>query len=415
MSKLIFVNLPVSDLARATAFYEAVGAEKNEHFCDHTASCMVFSETIHAMLLTHDKFRQFTPEAIADATKTSEVLICLSADSRAAVDEMVGKAGAAGGVADPAPKQDYGFMYGRSFEDPDGHIWEAMWMDVAAAEAAMTPRGTGRCLSARKPEDADLGFEPRPRAVTAPDDADGGQKHERQLPGRVPAIQGGSQPAARSGNCAAPRHGEGGGGAARASARRDHPGGLPLPRGAARRLARRRAALRAVRAGKNSLAIYSFMFPRSPQDGRPGPSAGSASRLTLEESPCPSCTALLDQLDGAAEHVAQRLNFVVAAKTPLPRLLAFAEERGWRRLRLLSSANNSYNRDYFGETADGIQQPMLNVFHRDDSGVRHFWGAELLYAPTDPGQDPRHVGTLEPLWNLFDLTPEGRGAAGMSS
>ena len=162
--------------------------------------------------------------------------------------------------------------------------------------------------------------------------------------------------------------------------------------------------------GKNSLAIYSFMFPRSPQDDRPGPSAGSTSRLTLEESPCPSCTALLDQLDGAAEHVAQRLNFVVAAKTPLPRLLAFAEERGWRRLRLLSSANNSYNRDYFGETADGIQQPMLNVFHRDDSGVRHFWGAELLYAPTDPGQDPRHVGTLEPLWNLFDLTPEGRGA-----
>jgi predicted lactoylglutathione lyase len=140
MSKLIFVNLPVSDLARATAFYEAVGAKKDERFCDHTASCMVFSETIHAMLLTHEKFRQFTPKAIADATKTSEVLICLSAESRAAVDEMVGKAGAAGGVADPAPKQDYGFMYGRSFEDPDGHIWEAMWMDVAAAEAAMTPR-----------------------------------------------------------------------------------------------------------------------------------------------------------------------------------------------------------------------------------------------------------------------------------
>ncbi len=101
---------------------------------------MVFSETIHAMLLTHDKFRQFTPKAIADATKTSEVLICLSADSRAAVDEMVGKAGAAGGGIDPGPKQDYGFMYGRSFEDPDGHIWEVMWMDVAAAEAAMTPR-----------------------------------------------------------------------------------------------------------------------------------------------------------------------------------------------------------------------------------------------------------------------------------
>jgi len=137
MSKLIFVNLPVSDLARATAFYEALGARKNEQFCDGTASCMVFSETIHAMLLTHDKFRQFTPKPIADAKQMSEVLICLSADSRADVDAMVSRAGAAGGRTDPCPKQDYGFMYGRSFEDPDGHIWEVMWMDVAAAKAAM--------------------------------------------------------------------------------------------------------------------------------------------------------------------------------------------------------------------------------------------------------------------------------------
>ena len=137
MSKLIFVNLPVKDLERATAFYEAVGAEKNEQFCDSTASCMVFSDTIHAMLLTHDKFRQFTPKKIADAKETTEVLICLSADSREAVDDMVGKAQKAGGRVDPSPKQDYGFMYGRSFEDPDGHIWEVMWMDVAAAKAAM--------------------------------------------------------------------------------------------------------------------------------------------------------------------------------------------------------------------------------------------------------------------------------------
>jgi len=139
MAKLIFVNLPVADLARATAFYEAVGARKDERFCDNTASCMVFSETIHAMLLTHDKFRQFTPKAIADAKRTSEVLICVSADSREGVDDMVARAGAAGGVADPGPKQDHGFMYGRSFEDPDGHIWEVMWMDVAAATAAMSP------------------------------------------------------------------------------------------------------------------------------------------------------------------------------------------------------------------------------------------------------------------------------------
>ncbi len=139
MSKLIFVNLPVSDLARATAFYEAVGAAKNEQFCDGTASCMVFSDTIHAMLLTHDKFRQFTPKKIADARETSEVLICISADSRASVDDMVDRAGAAGGRVDPSAKQDHGFMYGRSFEDPDGHIWEVMWMDLAAAQAAMSP------------------------------------------------------------------------------------------------------------------------------------------------------------------------------------------------------------------------------------------------------------------------------------
>jgi uncharacterized protein len=98
----------------------------------------VFSETIHAMLLTHDKFRQFTPKKIADAKTSSEVLICISADSRGAVDDIVGKANAAGGAADPCPKQDYGFMYGRSFEDPDGHIWEVMWMDVEAAAKAQS-------------------------------------------------------------------------------------------------------------------------------------------------------------------------------------------------------------------------------------------------------------------------------------
>src|SRR4051794_23558113 len=106
MPRLIFVNLPVADLARATTFYEAVGAKKNEQFCDNTASCMVFSDTIHVMLLTHDKFRQFTPKRIANAKETSEVLICISADSREAVDDMIVKASAAGGRADPGPKQD---------------------------------------------------------------------------------------------------------------------------------------------------------------------------------------------------------------------------------------------------------------------------------------------------------------------
>ena len=136
MPKMIFINLPVRDLAAATAFYQAVGAEKNPQFSDHTASCMVFSDTIHTMLLTHDKFMQFSPRKIADAKTACQMLLCLSADSRDAVDHIVGKAQAAGGSVDPCPKQDYGCMYGRSFEDPDGHIWEVMWMDVAAATAA---------------------------------------------------------------------------------------------------------------------------------------------------------------------------------------------------------------------------------------------------------------------------------------
>ena len=132
MPQLVFINLPVTDLPRTTAFYEAIGARKNEQFCDDTASCMVFSDTIHVMLLTHDKFRHFTPKKIADAKTSSEVLICLSAADRGAVDAMVGNAEIAGGNADPSPPQDHGCMYGRSFEDPDGHIWEVMWMDMAA-------------------------------------------------------------------------------------------------------------------------------------------------------------------------------------------------------------------------------------------------------------------------------------------
>jgi predicted dithiol-disulfide oxidoreductase (DUF899 family) len=160
--------------------------------------------------------------------------------------------------------------------------------------------------------------------------------------------------------------------------------------------------------GRHSVAIYSFMFPRAAEDDRPGPESGETARLPLHQGPCPSCVALLDQLDGAADHAAEQIGLAVVAKAPLPRVLEFARERGWRRLQLLSSARNGYNRDYHGETADGSQRPMLNVFHRDGGTVRHFWGSELFYAPSEPGQDPRHVGTLEPLWNLFDLTREGR-------
>jgi len=137
MAKLIFISLPVVDLPRATAFYEAVGAVRNEVFSDDTASCMVFSDTIHVMLLTHAKYRYFTSKTIVDARTASEVLICLSADSREEVDEMVEKAGAAGGVIDPAPKDEYDFMYGRSFEDLDGHGWGVNWIDVEAARTQL--------------------------------------------------------------------------------------------------------------------------------------------------------------------------------------------------------------------------------------------------------------------------------------
>lgn len=143
--------------------------------------------------------------------------------------------------------------------------------------------------------------------------------------------------------------------------------------------------------GKDTLVIYNFMY---------GPNM---------ERACPSCTAFLDSLDGAAEHISQRVNLAVVAKSPLPRILAHAEGRGWRRLRLLSSAGNTYNLDYFGETPGGDQGPMLNVFRRDGETIHHFWGSELMIAPADPGQDSRHTGTLDQLWSVFDLTPEGRG------
>ncbi len=160
--------------------------------------------------------------------------------------------------------------------------------------------------------------------------------------------------------------------------------------------------------GIDSLVIYSFMFPRDPGDARPLAASGHAAALPRSEAPCPSCTALLDQLDGAALHAKERVGFAAVAKTSIENLLAFAEDRGWRHLQLLSSRRNTFNRDYHGETAEGHQRPMVNVFHREGATIRHFWGSELLYAPTDPGQDPRHAGTLEPLWNMFDLTRDGR-------
>jgi predicted lactoylglutathione lyase len=134
MARMIFVNQPVTDLVQSRAFLEALGAVNEPRFTDDTAACMTLSDSIHVMLLTYDKFSQFTPRPIADAKAGSEVLLCLSSDSRKSVDSTIERAVADGGTADPSPKQDYGVMYGRSVADPDGHIWEVMWMDAAAAE-----------------------------------------------------------------------------------------------------------------------------------------------------------------------------------------------------------------------------------------------------------------------------------------
>jgi uncharacterized protein len=132
MSNMIFINLPVTDLPKSMAFYEAVGVPNNPQFTDETAACMVVSDAINVMLLTHDKWRSFTSKDIPDAHKSAQVMLALSADSKDSVSAMVEKAAASGGKADPNPTQDYGFMFGRSFEDPDGHIWEVMWMDMSA-------------------------------------------------------------------------------------------------------------------------------------------------------------------------------------------------------------------------------------------------------------------------------------------
>ena len=137
MPKMIFVSLPVSDVARSTSFYEAIGLARNAKFSDHATSCLVFSDTIQIMLMTPDKYRHFTGKEIADPKTMSLALLCLFVDSRQAVDDMIGRAKAAGGNLDPSPVDDFDFMYGRSFEDPDGHMWGVSWMDAEAAAKAM--------------------------------------------------------------------------------------------------------------------------------------------------------------------------------------------------------------------------------------------------------------------------------------
>lgn len=136
MPRMIFVNLPVADLERSVAFYKAIGAEQNLQFTDETATMMSFSDAINVMLLTHDKFRQFTTKAIVDPNESVQVLLALSCDSRGEVDEITANALAAGG-SEVHDKEDYGWMYSRAFADPDGHGWGPVWMDVQAATEAM--------------------------------------------------------------------------------------------------------------------------------------------------------------------------------------------------------------------------------------------------------------------------------------
>ena len=139
MPKMIFVNLPVADVEKSVAFYEALGFTKDERFCQEgAAAAMVWSDAITFMLLSRERFADFTSKTIIDAHEAVQTLLCLSQDSREAVDAIVDAAWEAGGKADPCPVQDFGFMYGRSFEDPDGHVFEPMWMDVEAALAAFS-------------------------------------------------------------------------------------------------------------------------------------------------------------------------------------------------------------------------------------------------------------------------------------
>jgi uncharacterized protein len=133
---MIFVNLPVADLAKSEAFYAAIGATKNPQFSDANSACMVISETIFAMLLTHEKWKVFTQKPIVDSRHESEVMLALSADNRAEVDAITQAAAATGGRADVNPKQDHGFMYGRSFDDPDGHVWEVVYVDMSQMPAS---------------------------------------------------------------------------------------------------------------------------------------------------------------------------------------------------------------------------------------------------------------------------------------
>ncbi|HYL07620.1 MAG TPA: DUF899 family protein [Candidatus Udaeobacter sp.] len=145
--------------------------------------------------------------------------------------------------------------------------------------------------------------------------------------------------------------------------------------------------------GKETLFLYNFMYPESLES----------------DLPCPSCTSIIDAVDGAAQHLVQTINFAVVAKAPISRFRAHARRRGWHHALLLSAANNTYKRDYHAEGPEGEQFPIAQVFVKRGSRIHHFWSSELWWAKSDPGQDLRHVDFMWPLWNILDTVPEGRG------
>jgi predicted dithiol-disulfide oxidoreductase (DUF899 family) len=162
--------------------------------------------------------------------------------------------------------------------------------------------------------------------------------------------------------------------------------------------------------GGDTLMLYHYMFPRHAEDTRPGPTTGAMAQVPLSEGPCPSCTALIDMWEGTMPHFEGLCgNLAVVAKAPIERVAAFARDKGWKHIRLLSAANNAFKRDYHGEDANGQQVPIMTVFKQwPDGTIRLHWASELLFEPPDQGQDMRHLGMVEPLWTLFDLTPGGR-------
>jgi len=145
--------------------------------------------------------------------------------------------------------------------------------------------------------------------------------------------------------------------------------------------------------GKDTLFFYNFMFPEN----------------LASEAPCPSCTSIIDAVDGAAQHLVQRINFVAAAKAPIAKFRDHAKSRGWQHTLLLSSAGNTFKRDYHAEMPDGSQTPIASVFVRRGGKIHHFWSSELFWTSPEPGQDMRHVDFMWPMWHMLDTTPDGRG------